>query len=144
MNPSQRHKARTHALQASYEWLLSGNKPSDIEQQLLSNCNLKKMDVNYFRALFQGVVRHTNEIDQHMIPYLDRPITELNPIELCVLRIAIFELDKQLDVPYRVVLNEALNLTKKFGSEDGFKYVNGILDKTAKKLRQTETKEDSQ
>ncbi len=136
MNFYKRHQARKLALQAIYEWQISGNDPAYIESRVLEDCKLKKIDVEYFRELVRGVtVGSISEIDKHMLPYLDRKITELNPTELAVMRLAIYELVNCLDVPYKVIINEALELTKKFGAVEGYKYVNGVLDKVAKDIR---------
>lgn len=138
MNRIARHQARFYALQALYAWVLSGNSIHDIEAYFLANHDFKKTDVAYFQELLSGVTSHIDELDQYMLPYLDRPLEELNPIELCSLRMAIFELVYRKDIPFRVIINEAIELNKKFGSTDGFKYINGILDQVAKKLRTEE------
>ena len=100
----------------------------------------KKLDLDYFKELIHGIPKHQEEIDKEMQPFLDRSLQEIDPIELAVLRLAIYELLKRPDVPYRVIINEALELTKKFGSAEGHKFVNGILDKIAKKNRAAEMK----
>ena len=138
MRPYARNKARIYVLQSLYQWVMSGNSPSNIKQQILSEKNLNRFDVEYYCTLFQGITNDPEAIDKHMLPYLDRSVDKLSPIELCVMRIALFELERRTDIPYRVIINEALNLTKKFGAQDGFKYVNGILDKAAKNLRPSE------
>lgn len=138
MKPSARHKARIYALQALYEWLLSGSDIAKLEIQFIEGNDFKRVDSEYFCSLLRGVAKTADQLDKEMQPYLDRSLQELTPIELTVLRIAIFELTDRCDVPYRVIINEALELTKKFGATDGFKYVNGVLDKVAKKLRKDE------
>lgn len=138
MKPYTRHKARSYVLQALYENLLSGNSVSDIEVYFITNYNFNKTDVEYFQKLLRGVASNPDELDQHITPHLDRPIKQITPIELIALRIATFELIHCPEVPYRVVINEALELTKKFGAQDGHKYVNGILDRVAKELRKIE------
>lgn len=135
MNPAARHKARSYAIQALYEWLMSGNQIEIIKARFLKEYNFKKTDINYFGILLKSVAVNYEALDQHLLPYLDRPIKELDPIELCILRMAMFELTERLDVPYKVVINEAVELAKKFGVTGGHKYVNGVLDKAAKKLR---------
>ncbi len=129
MNMNARRKARRFALQAVYQWQMTGAVLSEIEKEFFEFNDIKKFDVDYFRKLLVGVVEFHARIDAAMAPALDRPIEELNPVELAALRIAIYELLYQPDVPYKVVINEALELTKTFGSTDGFKYVNGVLDK---------------
>jgi N utilization substance protein B len=136
MNPSARHNARHHALQAMYQWQLSHTPISDIEAQFIAHhITNKKIDLDYFKELIRAVPAQQEELDQEMIPFLSRPIDELDPIELAILRLSIYELSKRIDIPYRVVINEALELTKKFGSVEGYKFVNGILDQVARKLR---------
>jgi len=135
MKPSARHKARSYAIQALFEWLMSGNNLESIKIRFLDNYNFKKTDTTYFSKLLTGVSTKHEKLDHLISTYLDRPIKELDPIELCILRMAAFELTEQLDVPYKVIINEAVELTKKFGVTGGHKYVNGVLDKAAKKLR---------
>uniref|UniRef100_UPI0011DE3ACF transcription antitermination factor NusB n=1 Tax=Aquicella siphonis TaxID=254247 RepID=UPI0011DE3ACF len=140
MNPVARHNARRYALQAMYQWQLSGTSITDIESEFLHYHIDKKLDLDYFKELIHGVPRYQHKIDEEMQPYLGRPLHEIDPIELGVLRLAIYELMKRPDVPYRVIINEALELTKKFGSIEGHKFVNDILDRIAKKNRITEIK----
>jgi N utilization substance protein B len=138
MKPYQRHNARSFAIQAIYEWLVSGNDVASIKAHFLEDYNFNKTDLAYFSELLNGVTTNTETLDNYMLQYLDRPINKLNLIELCILRMAIYELDKRLDVPYRVVINEAVELAKKFGVTDGHKYVNSILDQVAKDIRNNE------
>lgn len=140
MKPYERHKARILALQALYQQMFAGDAVEKIIAQFLSEKELKKTDIKYFQQLLEGVVRDSDSLDHIMLPYIDRPLQQLNSIELIVLRLAIFELKNSLDVPYRVVINEALELAKKFGAAEGHKYVNGVLDKVAKVLRKDEMK----
>jgi len=139
MNPKARRFARQYAVQAIYQWQLAGTNPRDIEAQFVAQHEMsKKTDHEYFKELIHTVPSMVNELDQHMEPFSDIPINELDPIELAILRLSIFELAKRPDIPYKVVINEALELTKKFGSDEGHKFVNGILDNVAKKLREIE------
>lgn len=138
LNPVARHNARRYALQAMYQWQVAGGALSDIENEFLNYHIDKKLDLAYFKELIHGVPEHLNDIDNEMQPFLGRPLSEIDPIELAMLRIATYELMKRPDVPYRVVINEALELTKKFGSIEGHKFVNGVLDRIAKKTRSTE------
>ena len=137
---SMRQKARSLALQAIYQWHFNPISFTVLEEQLLPEVNPKKIDKEFFSDLVGGTLRYRKEIDEGMEPFLDRKISELNPIELAVMRLAIYELMYRLDVPYKVVINEALELAKKFGSTDGHKYVNGVLDKVAAKVRAVEVK----
>lgn len=140
MTPTARRLAREYALQAIYQWQLSATPVREIEADFLTNQIRKKTDRIYFSEILKTVVQQHQIFDAEMIPFLDRKITELDPIELAILRISICELMHRLDVPWRVIINEALDLTKKFGSVEGFKFVNGVLDKLARKLRPEETK----
>lgn len=142
INPIARHNARRYALQAMYQWQLARTPLDEIEAEFLHYHIDKKLDLEYFKELIHGVPKHQHEIDREMQFFLDRSMHEIDPIELAVLRLAIYELMKRPDVPYRVIINEALELTKKFGSIEGYKFVNGILDRIAKKNRMTETKMD--
>ncbi len=142
MNPTARRHARQYALQAMYQWQLSDTPITDIEMDFLNRHIKQKTDVDYFKELIHNIPKQQNELDHHFIPYLNRALTELDPVELAILRLATYELAKRLDVPYRVVINEALELTKKFGSVEGFKFVNGVLDQVARQLRHDEQKAD--
>lgn len=139
MNPSARRNAREYALQAMYQWQISETPLSDLEFQFLTREIRKKTDVEYFKELMHAIPKQCDELDLLMSPFLNRPLTDLDPIELAILRIAIYELSKRLDIPYRVAINEALELTKRFGSIEGFKFVNGVLDQVARKIRVHET-----
>lgn len=138
VNPNARHNARRYALQAMYQWQLAGTSVNDIQQEFLLYHIDKKADIAYFKELIHGVPESQAEIDKAMQPYLGRLMVEIDPVELAVLRLATYELIKRPDVPYRVVINEALELTKKFGSIEGHKFVNGVLDRIAKKYRTVE------
>jgi N utilization substance protein B len=137
--PSMRKKARKYAVQGIYQWQLSGNPINDIEFQFLETINSKKVDVVYFQEILVNCLTSITEIDDLLTPNVTRDLSEVNPVELAVLRLACYELKNRIDVPYKVVINEALELTKTFGAEEGHKFVNGVLDKVAKELRPTET-----
>lgn len=138
MKPIERHNARRYALQAMYQWQLADASLTDIEFEFLKYRVDKKIDLDYFKELLHGIPKYQDEIDREMQPFLARSLTEIDPVELAVLRLAIYELIKRLDIPYRVIINEALELTKKFGSIEGHKFVNGVLDRIAKKNRLAE------
>lgn len=138
INPIARHNARRYALQAMYQWQLSGTPIDAIEAEFLRYHIDKKLDLPYFKELIHGISKNQATIDNEMSPFLGRSLQEIDPIELAVLRLAIYELINRPDVPYRVIINEALELTKKFGSIEGYKFVNGILDRVAKKCRTAE------
>lgn len=138
MSPSARHNARSYAVQAMYQWQIASAPLNDIEATFVANHIDKKTDLEYFKLLIHGVPEHQEALDAAMKPYLGRLLDEIDPVELAVLRLATFELVHRIDIPYRVVINEALELTKKFGSVEGFKFVNGVLDRVARKVRATE------
>ena len=138
LNPQARHNARRYALQAMYQWQIAGTSISEIETEFLLNHIDKKTDHEYFKELIHGVPDLQIEIDAEIKPYITRAMSEIDPVELAMIRIATYELMRRPDVPYRVIINEALELTKKFGSIEGHKFVNGILDRIAKKIRNVE------
>ena len=133
-----RHKARSRAVQAIYDWQVSGNDVREVEEYFLTEQNMKKTDLDYFSELLHGIPSHLSELDGHLAPILDRPLEEVDPVEKAILRIGVYEFVHRMDVPYRVVINEAVELAKDFGAEDGHKYVNSVLDKLAAKLRSLE------
>ncbi|WP_392553639.1 transcription antitermination factor NusB [Orbus wheelerorum] len=134
MNP--RRRARECAVQAIYSWQVSKNDLSDVEVSFMAEQDMKGVDKKYFRELLNGVALNTVEIDSKMEPYLnERSLEELGQIERAILRIAVYELLKREDVPYKVVINEAIDLTKTFGAEDSHKFINGVLDKVAPTIR---------
>jgi N utilization substance protein B len=133
-NPVARHHARRCALQAMYEWQMADTPLADIERECLIRHQEKQFDLDYFKQLMYQVPERRLEIDQTIQPFLSRPLEEVDPIELAVLRLATYELLERTDIPYRVIINEALELTKQFGSVEGHKFVNGVLDRIAKKI----------
>ena len=139
--PSARRKARRFTMQAVYHWQLACADVSEIEAQFLANQDFAKADREYFHDLLHGVPAQVKELDELLTPFLDRRVEELSQIEKAILRLGAFELKERLDVPYRVVINEGIELAKVFGADDSFKYVNGVLDKLARKLRYQEASE---
>jgi transcription antitermination protein NusB len=134
VNP--RRRARECAVQAIYSWQVSRNNLADVETSFIAEQDMKGVDAKYFRELLNGVAKNTAELDDKMAPYLtERSVEELGQVELAILRIALYELMKRHDVPYKVVINEAIDLTKTFGAEDSHKFVNGVLDKIAPTIR---------
>ena len=125
-------------MQALYQWDLSGSNLSAIEVQFLEDEDFSKADKDYFHELLHEVPARLDEVEDAFTPYLDRPLKEIDPVERAVLRMASYELLARLDIPYRVIINESVNLTKKFGAEQAYKYVNGILDQTARRVRAVE------
>ena len=130
-----RSRARRRATQALYAWQLSGNPMARVIDEFRHEQDMEIADLDYFEDLLRGVDRHRAEIDAGLAPFLDRDIEQVDPIERAVLRLAGYELRHRPDVPYRVVLNEAVEVAKRFGAEHGHTYVNGVLDKVAKEWR---------
>ncbi|KTD30903.1 hypothetical protein Lmor_3010 [Legionella moravica] len=135
---SGKRKARKLALQALYQWLMSGSDLHEIEAQFRVINNMDKVDVDYFTRLLHGVPAHAEALEASFSPFLDRDVSGLNPIELTVLRIGSFELFHCPEIPYKVVLDESISLTKEFGSQDGHRYVNGVLNNLAQQVRSVE------
>jgi transcription antitermination protein NusB len=136
---SARRRSRELATQGLYQWLLSGAPGGEIDAQLRGAQGFDKADHEHLDALLHGVIREVETLTADLTPCLDRPIDQLSPVERSVLLVAAFELKHHLDIPYRVVINEAVELTKTFGGSDGYKYVNGVLDKLSANLRPDET-----
>jgi len=135
-----RHEARALAIQALYAWKLSGYEIEKVKEDLLSDSpalldKTPVYDENYFNELTHNVAKHAKILDAEIDQYLDRHISQINPVELSILRVALYELKFNQAIPHKVVLNEAIILAKKFGAVDGHKYINGVLDKLAKQLR---------
>lgn len=135
MKPSERRKARRLATQAIYQWQMNQDNVSNIAEQFALEQETKGVDMDYFRDLLFGVSVHTAELDSVFSPYLSRPLAELDVVDKAVLRLACYELTRRDDVPYRVVINEAIELAKAFAAEDSHKFVNGVLDKVVKQLK---------
>ena len=140
VDPVLRTRARRRALQAVYAWQLSGASARDIVTQFAHEQAREIADLAYFEDLVHGVETHLDSLDAALAPHLDRGIDEVDPIERAALRIAAYEFARRQDVPYRVVINEALESVKRFGSEHGHTYVNGVLDHLAAELRGVEVK----
>lgn len=137
---SARRRAREFALQGVYQWLLSGDDAGVIHAHIAESPGFNRADRTHFDMLLHGTIREAQALRAGLVPFLDRPPQELSPVEHAALLIGSYELAHHLDVPYRVVINEAVELTKSFGGTDGFKYVNGVLDKVAARVRATEFK----
>jgi transcription antitermination protein NusB len=138
VDPVLRTRARRRALQAVYAWQLSGASARDIVTQFAHEQAREIADLAYFEDLVHGVDTHRDALDAALAPFLDRTIEDVDPIERAALRIAAYEFTHRQDVPYRVVINEALESVKRFGSEHGHTYVNGVLDHAAAALRGVE------
>ncbi len=133
-----RKKARRYAMQALYSWYISENSLKDIETHIFLEHGTEHFDREYFKQLLHEIPARLSNISDTLSPHLARPLEELDPIELAVLRVAVFELIYRPDIPYKVVINEALELVKTFGATESHKFVNGVLDKVAKACRPIE------
>ncbi|HAD10592.1 MAG TPA: transcription antitermination factor NusB [Porticoccaceae bacterium] len=136
--PSQRRNARQALVQALYQWQLGGDNLSEIETQFYSDDKLKKADKAYFSELLHAIPASADELDGIYGIYLDRSQSDLDPVSLAILRIATYELAHRVDLPYKVVINEAVNLAKTFGPAEAHKFINGIVDRVAARVRQVE------
>ena len=135
---AQRRKARHFGLQALYQWTLSEASLVDIDAEFRVDNDFRHTDGEYFQALLRGVMEDVEALEALFSPLLDRALDYLDPIERNLLRIGTFELKERIDVPYKVVINEAVSLAKKFGATESHRYINGILDKVASELRTVE------
>ena len=138
IDPAARSRARRRALQAVYAWQLSQSPVEKVIENFRAEQDMDVADLEYFEALVRGVAEHAGPIDAVLARYIDRDVAQVDPIERAVLRIAGYELAYRLDVPYRVVINEAIETTKRFGAEQGHTYVNGVLDRAAAEWRAAE------
>jgi N utilization substance protein B len=135
---AERRKARHYGMQALYQWHMAGASLATIEAEFRADYDFSRVDLEYFQALVHEVPACIDELEAILEPLLDRDLDDLDPIERTLLRMGIFELVKRIDVPYKVVINEAVALARKFGATDGHKYINGVLDKAARQLRKVE------
>ena len=135
---SQRRRSRELALQGLYEWLLSGADAASIDAHMREHDGFEKCDSVHFDALLRGCIEQAADLDAALARHVDRKTTLLSPVEHGVLMIGVYELKHCIDIPYKVAINEAVELAKAFGGTDGHKYVNGVLDKTAADLRPLE------
>ena len=137
---AQRRVARSLAMQALYQWHMAGQSLNEIEAQFRVDNDFSGVDGAYFHDILTGVARQKTELDASFAPFLSIPLEELDPVELAILRLSAWELTSRIDVPYKVVINEGIELAKVFGATDGHKFVNGVLDKLAPVLRAAEVK----
>jgi N utilization substance protein B len=142
-NRTPRHRAREFALQGLYQWLLNNEPASTVVKNIRAAHGFEKADSEYFTELLNGTIAQSVELRETLASTVDRPIAELSPIEHAVLLMGAWELKNKIEIPYRVVINEAVELTKSFGGIDGHKYVNGVLDRLAGSLRPDEAAADS-
>ncbi|WP_136415058.1 MULTISPECIES: transcription antitermination factor NusB [Oxalobacteraceae] len=137
-NRTPRHRAREFALQGLYQWLLNNEDAGAIDAHIREAHGFDKADAEHFDTLLHGTIRQVDKLREGLGPLIDRPIDQLSPVEHAALLIGAYELSNHLEIPYKVVINEAVELTKSFGGIDGHKYVNGVLDKFAAKVRDVE------
>ncbi|RFC32022.1 MAG: NusB antitermination factor [Candidatus Nitrotoga sp. MKT] len=140
---SSRRRSRELALQGIYQWRLTSDDREQIEKQILSDKGMGRCDVEFFSKLLRGVLTQHAELETVVATHLDRALDELSPVEFAVLMIGVYELTFHPEIPYRVVINEAVELAKTFGGTDGHKFVNGVLDKVAAQVRAVEVHGDS-
>ena len=135
----QRSRSRSLAIQALYQWQLAGQDVPAIINHFMLEQDGKKFDSDYFSELVHGVPARVDELDMALAPCVDRALESVDPVERAILRLGTYELIVHPEIPYRVVINEAVELAKVFGAEQGHRYVNGVLDKAARALRPLET-----
>ena len=143
-SPFLRRKARNYAVQALYQWQMLQAPVNEIIAEFLADHSPKKFDVTYFQEILEGAITHLAAVDEILQPHTKRALNDLDPTELAILRLATFELLFKIDVPYRVIINEAVELAKRFGATDGHKFVNGVLDKLAQQAREVEAQHKNQ
>jgi transcription antitermination protein NusB len=137
---SSRRRARELAVQGLYQWQLTRDAVETIEKQLRQQRDFAKADEEHFSDLLRGILARVDDLDRALEPCLDRPVKQLSPVEHAILLVGAYELSQHREIPYRVVLNEAVELAKTFGGTDGYKYVNGVLDRLAPALRPAESR----
>ncbi|MEC7816372.1 MAG: transcription antitermination factor NusB [Pseudomonadota bacterium] len=135
-----RRRARALAMQGLYQRHFSKSPINDIEAEFMVDNDMSKVDLLYFRDLLRGVHKEQGELDKLLEPFLDRPLKEVDPIELAIVRLGAYELKNRIDVPYKVVINEGIEMAKRYGGTEGHKFVNSILDKLSRRLRLAETR----
>jgi N utilization substance protein B len=133
-----RSLARKLAMQALYQWQLTGQSAADINLQFLASEDSAGADLEYFTELVKGCVADNEKISQAIAPFVDRPLDQLDPVETAILMIGMYELRERSEIPYRVVINEAVDLCKRFGATDAHKYINAVLDRAARDIRAAE------
>lgn len=140
-NRTPRHRAREFALQGLYQWLMNNEDAGAIDAHIREAHGFDKADAEHFDVLLHGTIRQVAALRDSLAPLIDRPLDQLSPVEHAALLIGAYELGNHIEIPYKVVINEAVELTKSFGGIDGHKYVNGVLDKYAASVRSTEVED---
>ncbi len=138
MASKSRHLARRNAVQALYQWDLTEQDPGDIETNFIQAHDLSNVDTDYFQHLIRNVPLYHQEVDDHLSQYIKRGIENIDPVERAILRLGAYELEYEKSIPYKSIIDEAIELTKVFGAEESYRFVNGVLDRVAKELRQSE------
>ena len=136
----KRSQARRYAMQALYQWQMTRHDLSVIDAQFLADQDMSGANVAYFQELLHRVPAQVDAIDAALVPFLDRPLEQIDPVERAILWIAGYELLSRAEIPYRVIINEAVEIAKEFGAEQGHRFINSVLDKVAHKLRSEEAK----
>ena len=134
----RRHEARRAGLKILYQWQLNESMSRNMFTDFIAENSMEEVDVDYLQLLFLGVTERLSEIDALLTPVVDRKLLTLNPVELAALRLAAFEFMHCIEIPYKIIINESIELVKEFGAEGGYKYINGVLDKLATSLRKVE------
>lgn len=140
MKPAERRRARQFAVQAVYQWQITDASVGKIIDQFSEDQDLSKTDVPYFKELLAGVINRCETLDEKLSPYLSRKLTDVDKVDIAILRIAMYELTYRDDVPPKVILNEAIELAKDFATDESYKFVNGVLDKALRSLKMREMK----
>lgn len=135
---ASRRKARHFAVQALYQWHMAGANLTQIEAEFRADNDMSQVDVEYFHDILHGVPKIVEQLDAKIAPLLDRRVDEITPVELAILHLGAYEMLHRIDVPYKVVINESVELAKVFGATDGHKFINGVLDKLAQRERAVE------
>lgn len=138
MSVGSRHLARQAVVQALYQWDMTQQNRLEIEASFLSDSKLQHSDLEYFQHLITDIPKQVAELDAAAQPFLDRDMSKVDPIERAILRLSIFELLNHMEIPYRVVINEGIELAKTFGSDNSYRFINGILDKMVTTVRELE------
>ena len=141
-DPWARRRARRLVLQALYQWQMSGTDEAEIEAQFREDPNFERVDAQYFHDLLHGVIDRCGALDEQLAPLLDRKVTELDRVELALLRMGVYELRYRPDVPFKVAIDEAVGLARVFGAEQSHRYINGVLDAVARSERAREVAAD--
>jgi transcription antitermination protein NusB len=135
----QRRQSRRLAMQALYQWQMTGHNVQDVLNQFLTTQDVSRADLDYFQELLTSIPGSVDKLDAALEPFMERRMKEVDPVERAILRLSAYELISRPDIPYKVVINEAIDLTKKFGADQAHRFVNGVLDKAVKELRKLET-----